>query len=120
MRKAPYQIRSRDWSSDVCSSHLLPVFDAVAEAMDATGADASMIFVSRTAAADAILEAVAAEMPLVVCITERIPILDMVRVRCELEGSRTRLIGPNSAGIITPGACKIGIDRKSTRLNSSH
>src|SRR3546814_392265 len=92
------------------SRHLhLPVFDTVAEAMDATGADASMIFVSRTAAADAILEAVAAEMPLVVCITERIPILDMVRVRCELEGSRTRLIGPNSAGIITPGACKIGI-----------
>jgi len=87
----------------------LPVFDSVAEAVAATGADASVIFVPPPFAANAILEAVAAGLALVVCVTERIPVLDMVRVKRALEGARTRLIGPNTPGIITPEACKIGI-----------
>ena len=92
------------------TTHLgLPVFDTVAEAMTVTGADASVIYVPPAFAADAILEAIHVQVPLVVCITEGIPVLDMVKVKHALASSRTRLIGPNCPGIITPGACKIGI-----------
>jgi succinyl-CoA synthetase alpha subunit len=87
----------------------LPVFDTVAECREATGADASVIYVPAPFAADAILEAVDAGVPLVVCITEGIPVLDMVRVKRALGGSGSRLIGPNCPGVITPDACKIGI-----------
>jgi succinyl-CoA synthetase alpha subunit len=92
------------------TQHLgLPVFDTVEEARDATGADASVIYVPPPGAADAICEAIDAEIPLIVCITEGIPVMDMVKVRRALAGSRSRLIGPNCPGVMTSDECKIGI-----------
>lgn len=91
-------------------SHLgVPVFNSVAEAMSETPADASLVFVPPAKAADAILEAATAGVPLIVCVTERIPILDVVRVKKALQQTSSRLIGPNCLGILTPGQCKLGI-----------
>ena len=87
----------------------LPVFDTVGDARDATGADASVIYVPPPFAADSILEAIDAEIPLIVAITEGIPVQDMVKVKRSLSGSKSRLIGPNCPGLLTPGECKIGI-----------
>jgi succinyl-CoA synthetase alpha subunit len=92
------------------TTHLgLPVFDTVSEAREATGADASVIYVPPPGAADAICEAIDAEVPLIICITEGIPVLDMVRVKRSLAGSKSRLIGPNCPGVVTAGESKIGI-----------
>jgi succinyl-CoA synthetase alpha subunit len=91
-------------------THLnLPIYDTVADAREATNADATVIYVPPPFAADAICEAIAAEIPLIVCITEGIPVLDMVKVKRALSGSKSRLIGPNCPGVLTPNECKIGI-----------
>ena len=92
------------------STHIgLPVFDTVQRAVEATGANASVIYVPPPFAADSILEAIDAQVPLIVCITEGIPVLDMVTVKRALTGSKSRLIGPNCPGVLTPDQCKIGI-----------
>jgi succinyl-CoA synthetase alpha subunit len=92
------------------TKHLgLPVFDTVQDAVNETGADASVIYVPPPFAADAILEAIDAEVPLIICITEGIPVADMVKVKRSLSGSKSRLIGPNCPGVLTPNECKIGI-----------
>jgi succinyl-CoA synthetase alpha subunit len=91
-------------------THLdLPVYDTVADAVAATGASASLVFVPPPKAASAILEAIAAKVPLVVCVTERVPVLDMVRIRQALVGSATRLVGPNSQGLLAPGIAQLGV-----------
>jgi succinyl-CoA synthetase alpha subunit len=92
------------------STHLgLPVFDTVADAKAKTNCDASVIYVPPAGAADAIAEAIEAEIPLIICITEGIPVADMVKVKRSLCGSKSRLIGPNCPGVMTAGECKIGI-----------
>src|SRR5260221_8589610 len=92
------------------STHInLPVFDTVAEAKEKTGADASVIYVPPAGAADAIAEAIDAEIPLIVCITEGIPVSHMIKVKRSLCGSKSRLVGPNCPGVMTAGECKIGI-----------
>jgi succinyl-CoA synthetase alpha subunit len=96
------------WSSGVDGTEL-PIFATVAEGKAATNANASVIYVPPAGAADAILEAIEAEIPLIVCITEGVPVLDMVRVKARLANSKSRLIGPNCPGVLTPEECKIGI-----------
>src|SRR6202012_676830 len=99
------------WTSGVEGSARLPIFTTVAEGKAATGANASVIYVPPAGAADAILEAIDAEIPLIVCITEGVPVEDMIKVKRSLSGSKSRLIGPNCPGGLTPApnACKIGI-----------
>ncbi len=96
------------WSSGVDGTDL-PIFATVAEGKEATGANATVIYVPPAGAADAIIEAIEAEIPLIVAITEGVPVLDMVRVKARLEKSKSRLIGPNCPGVLTPEECKIGI-----------
>ncbi len=97
------------WVSGIDSSATLPVFASVAEGREKTGANASVVYVPPPGAADAIIEAIDAEIPLIVCITEGIPVLDMVRVKARLDKSKSRLLGPNCPGVLTPEECKIGI-----------
>ncbi|MBB4005053.1 succinate--CoA ligase subunit alpha [Aurantimonas endophytica] len=96
------------WTSGLDQTSL-PIFATVAEARDSTGADASVIYVPPAGAAAAILEAIEAEIPLIVCITEGIPVMDMVKVKARLDRSNSRLLGPNCPGVLTPEECKIGI-----------
>jgi len=114
-----HTLQSRDYGTNVVGGVTpgkgglvhegIPVFNTTAEAMKQTGANAAMIFVPPPFAADSILECIEAQMPLVIAITEGIPIQDMIKVKAALRGSKTRLIGPNCPGVITPGECKIGI-----------
>ena len=97
----------QEWVSE--TGKTLPLFSNVREAADATGANASVIYVPPAGAADAIIEAIDAEIPLITCITEGVPVLDMVRVKARLDASASRLIGPNCPGLLTPEQCKIGI-----------
>lgn len=97
------------WVSGIDAAATLPVFASVAEGKERTGANASVVYVPPPGAADAIIEAIDAEIPLIVCITEGIPVLDMVRVKARLEKSKSRLLGPNCPGVLTPEECKIGI-----------
>ncbi|MEQ1697483.1 MAG: succinate--CoA ligase subunit alpha, partial [Hyphomicrobiaceae bacterium] len=91
-------------------SHLdAPIFETVGEAVAATGANASMLFVPPEHAAKAMIEAIEAEVPLLICVTERVPVMDMVRVSQALRGAKTRLVGPNSQGILSPGLCQAGV-----------
>jgi len=97
------------WRSGLDSAAELPIFASVAEGKEKTGADASVIYVPPAGAAAAIIEAIEAEIPLIVCITEGIPVMDMVHVKAKLDKSKSRLIGPNCPGVLTPEQCKIGI-----------
>ncbi|MDR3471788.1 MAG: succinate--CoA ligase subunit alpha [Devosia sp.] len=97
------------WTSGLDGAAQLPIFATVAEGKEKTGANASVIYVPPAGAADAILEAIDAEIPLIVCITEGVPVLDMVKVKARLRKSKSRLIGPNCPGVLTPEECKIGI-----------
>lgn len=99
----------QSWTSGLEGSATLPIYSSVAEARARTGANASVIYVPPAGAADAMLEAIEAEIPLIVCITEGVPVLDMVRVKARLAKSASRLIGPNCPGVLTPEQCKIGI-----------
>jgi succinyl-CoA synthetase alpha subunit len=107
------------WTSGVDGSATLPIFTTVAEGKAKTGANASVIYVPPAGAADAILEAIDAEIPLIVAITEGVPVLDMVRVKAALKKSKSRLIGPNCPGVLTPEECKIGIMPGSIFLKGS-